>query len=339
MAVDLSVFDRLKTKQDFDRLEEEFQLRRQAALKTAQGSTPAAIQIANEYAKARAAGDTQRMNDIAIAAKSFDKGVVYDQMGNPVAMGGYGDAVGSIAGTKKAYEANAQNASDLYYDPQIKGAETAADLQQQQIYKPALEQDIAQRKANVEIQTAEPIAAARKTGEVSATQIGDLQKKADQASSMTGLTDQAREILMTGKPTGSYLGAIGAFGKRLVGISDENTQANKALDVIAGNLTGNVPRFEGPQSDADRKYYIQMAGQVNDITLPEQDRLAALAEIDKLNAKYANVQTPAKQIIGTPKLSGNIPMGAVQYLKANPQYRDAFDQKYGAGASNMVLGK
>lgn len=289
MAVDLSVFSRLKTKADFDREEEAFQLEKMAKQKALKDNDPAAVKLANELGKARASGDTQRINDLILSAKTFDKGVVTDAYGNPVAMGGYGDAVGSIAGTKKAYEANAQNASDLTYDPLIAGGE-------------------AQQRLNQELQYAGPIKTQEKTAEIGATQIGDLQKKADQANSMGGLTDQARAILESGKPTGSYLGAVGAFGKRLVGVSDENTQANKALDVIAGNLTGNIPRFEGPQSDADRKYYIQMAGQVNDITLPEGDRLAALAEIDKLNAKYANVQTPAKNILNIPQVDLSAPV-------------------------------
>lgn len=319
MAVDLSVFDRLKTKADFDREEEEFQLRKQVAALAATGSDPAAIKLANEIGKARAAGDTQRLNDLYTAAKSWDKGVVTDEFGRPVAMGGYGDAVGSIAGTKKAYEANAQNASDLQYDPLIAGGE-------------------AQQRLNQELQYSGPIKTQEKTAEIAATQVGELQKKADQAQSTVGLTDQARELLQSGKPTGSYVGAVGALGKRIIGRSDENTQANEALKVIAGNLTGNVPRFEGPQSDADRAYYIKMAGRVDDITVPAGDRLAALAEIDRLNAKYANVQTPAKAVLGKVNPS-NIPMEAVKYLRENPQFKAQFDQKYGQGASSMVLGK
>jgi hypothetical protein len=317
---DLSVFDRVKTKADFDRLNEEFQLKKQLALKGAQGSTPAALQIADAYAEARASGDIQRMNDIAIAAKSFDKGVGLDQNNNPVALYGYGDAVGSIAGTKKSYEANAQNSSDLQYDPLIAGGE-------------------AQQRQAQELNYAGPIADAKKTAEIGATQIGDLQKKADNANSASGLTGRAREILKTGKPTGSYLGAGYNFGKRVIGVSDETTQANSALDVIAGNITANVPRMEGPQSNADLDYYKQMAGRVADKTLPAKDRLSALDEIDFLNAKYSNIQTPTKAILSTTKLNpANIPMDAVMELRNDPSAAAEFDEAFGQGAARMVLG-
>ena len=284
---------------DFQKLQQEFEMKKMAALADAQkaasgGNLPAAIQIADEYGRARAAGDTQRMNDLAIAAKSFDRGVIYDQAGNPVAMGGYGDAVGQIAGTRKAYEAQAQNASDLAYDPLIAGGEAAARLGQ-------------------ELQYAGPIRGSEKTAELTSAQIADVEKKATNAQSQIGLTDQARQILQgipdaegkatKSRPTGSFVGAGVNLLKRGVGRSDEKTQANTALEIIAGNLTGNVPRFEGPQSDADRVYYMQMAGRVDDVTRPAEDRLAALDEMDRIAAKYAHIQTPAGRMTNNPAMT------------------------------------
>jgi hypothetical protein len=37
--------------------------------------------------------------------------------------------------------------------------------------------------------------------------------------------------------------------------------------------------------------------------------------------------------------TSSIPQGAIDKLKSNPQLRDAFDAKYGAGAANKALGK
>jgi len=116
---DLSVFQRIKTKQDFDREAEQFQLAKQQAQKSLMGSSPASVQLANEIQKARLSGDTQRLNDLVASAKLLDRGVVYDANNRPMAMGGYGDAIGSIAGAKAGYEQNAKNASDLGYKPQI----------------------------------------------------------------------------------------------------------------------------------------------------------------------------------------------------------------------------
>lgn len=135
---DLSVFQRIKTKQDFDREAAEFLMKKQAAQRQLAGTDPAAVKLANELQAARAAGDVQRVNDLIISAKLVDRGVVMDANGRPMAMGGYGDAVGSIAGTKKAYEANAQNASDLQYDPMIAAGETAGRLGQQLQYEPQI---------------------------------------------------------------------------------------------------------------------------------------------------------------------------------------------------------
>jgi len=142
----------------------------------------------------------------------------------------------------------------------------------------------------------------------------------------------------------------------VLGISDPTTQANTKLDVIAGNLTGSVPRMEGPQSDADREYYMQQAGRVADKTLPIGDRLAAIGEIDKVMAKYANINTPQKTALdeaartgvvranpmsnGRPKVNpSNIPMDAVKDLKKNPGAAAQFDEIFGPGAAKMVLGK
>src|SRR4051812_27502357 len=64
------------------------------------GQNPAVIKIADEIAKARAAGDFQRVKDLESFGKVYDKGVATDETGNMVAMQGYGDAVSGIEGAK-----------------------------------------------------------------------------------------------------------------------------------------------------------------------------------------------------------------------------------------------
>jgi hypothetical protein len=53
------------------------------------GELPAPLKLANEYDKARKAGDTARMNDIASFAKIYDKGIGVGQGGDVNNIGGY----------------------------------------------------------------------------------------------------------------------------------------------------------------------------------------------------------------------------------------------------------
>lgn len=172
MAVDLSVFGKSKTIADFQREEELFNLAKLKAKQDALGQNPASIKLADEIQKARAMGDTQRLNDLQMSAKLLDRGVVYDAMGNPMAMGGYGNAVGSIEGAKAMYKQNAENVSDLNY-------------------KPIIERDVQTQKSNVELGYAPQIDAARKAATMKAekqTQAGiDLPQREAQAQEMLNL--------------------------------------------------------------------------------------------------------------------------------------------------------
>lgn len=56
------------------------------------GDLPAPLKLANEYDKARKAGDIQRMNDIASFSKIYDKGIAVEDSGNVGNIGGYVDA-------------------------------------------------------------------------------------------------------------------------------------------------------------------------------------------------------------------------------------------------------
>lgn len=83
------------------------------------GSTPAAVQLANEIQKARKSGDTQRLGDLLLASKSLDKGVTYDANGNPVAMSGYADALGALGYGKKYGETRGVKDVEVIMDPVI----------------------------------------------------------------------------------------------------------------------------------------------------------------------------------------------------------------------------
>lgn len=74
---DLSVFGNLKTVNDFQRLNDEFALKKQlVALKASGGDLPAPLQLANEYQKRLAMGDQVGADMITQFAKIYDKGVL-----------------------------------------------------------------------------------------------------------------------------------------------------------------------------------------------------------------------------------------------------------------------
>lgn len=220
------------------------------------GNVPAAIQIANEMQKALQTGDLERYNALALAAKTFDKGIIAGEGGIAMAMPNYAQQLGQLSYGKQA----GQNQSDYEF--------------------------------------ANPTKFAERMGTLQADAQADRNKKAVQSNNQEPLLSQARSILSgtykpaegeqsVGKPTGSATGAIWDIGKKAFGVSDENSRANSKLSLIGANLTAQQPRFEGPQSDADRDYYEKMAGLVGDSTVPVEDRLAAIDEMERLNKKYS----------------------------------------------------
>lgn len=166
--------------------------------------------------------------------------------------------------------------------------------------------------------------------------------------------DQGRDVL--DKATGSYPGAALAAGKAFFGKSDESTQANADLAIYGGQLLNNVPRMEGPQSDADLISYKEQAGKIADPKVPAGDKRSALKVMDGLRAKYAYLNegdTSADPNVfnnvnpnnppNPPQVKkvdiSKIPMGAIKELKADPTSRDEFDATFGVGASDRILGK
>ena len=138
-------------------------------------------------------------------------------------------------------------------------------------------------------------AQAEETAKAGVRQQADISTKQTKAATDSGsidaLVNEADKLL--NDATGSTIGAGVAAAKQAFGISDKATQANARLKVIEGQLVGKVPRFEGPQSDADRMLYQQMAGRAADPTVPVEDRRAALKTMQKMARQAAgNGQAP-----------------------------------------------
>jgi len=85
------------------------------------------------------------------------------------------------------------------------------------------------------------------------------------------------------KATGSGIGAVRDAAASVIGITTDPAKANATLKLRAATLAGNVPRFEGPQSDADREYYLEMAGNLANPTRTTEEKLMALKELRRIH--------------------------------------------------------
>ena len=133
---------------------------------------------------------------------------------------------------------------------------------------------------------------------------GELANKSITAPQVLDLVNQAEKLLpqaTSGKVQNVYTAANQVFGR-----STKMSKADSRLDVIAADLTSNVPRMEGPQGVADLQLYREAAGNVGNRNLPFEDRLAALQTIKSTNEKYAKInQSPSKAPVSGKFTSSN----------------------------------
>lgn len=127
-------------------------------------------------------------------------------------------------------------------------------------------------------------------------------KGADQKTAQLQSTfDTARSLLP--QATQSGIGSMVDAGNRLIGNTTDSAKAAAQLETLSGWMTSNVPRMEGPQSDADVANYKIMAAKVGDRTVPYQERMQALELLHGLQNKYAQLNQGIIQ-------SGNAPLSA-----------------------------
>jgi GH24 family phage-related lysozyme (muramidase) len=111
-------------------------------------------------------------------------------------------------------------------------------------------------------------------------------KRRQDAERLDEAVRELRNIVRPGgllqRSTGSGAGRLLDIAGEAVGISSRGAQAAAELSPIADMVLKMVPRFEGPQSDADRKAYEAAAGRLADPTIPNETRLAAARQIIRL---------------------------------------------------------
>lgn len=117
-------------------------------------------------------------------------------------------------------------------------------------------------------------------------------KRESGAKRVLSLLDQAEKLIP--EATGSYAGAAIDMGARIAGAAPAGAQAIARLKALEGSLLAEMPRMEGPQSNADVTMYRQAAGEIGDPTAPRANKMAALETIREIQSRYAGVPVAAK---------------------------------------------
>jgi hypothetical protein len=140
-------------------------------------------------------------------------------------------------------------------------------------------------------------------GKKSATYAKTEAQKATMAKDLDTAISELEKVTQKGglidQSTGSYLGKAVDIGARVFGQAMPGDIAAGQLAPIADLALKMVPRFEGPQSNADTTSYKQAAGQLADSTLPAEIRKAAGKEVLRLMKARKN------QFVTSDMASGN----------------------------------
>lgn len=115
--------------------------------------------------------------------------------------------------------------------------------------------------------------------------IAAVDTKAQQGSTVVDLARRAEKVLPSS--SSGLISTLFTMATDAAGLPTDTSKADAQLRVISGALTSNMPRMEGPQSDADRLLYQQAAADVANTKKPYQSRLAALESVIALNEKYS----------------------------------------------------
>jgi hypothetical protein len=115
--------------------------------------------------------------------------------------------------------------------------------------------------------------------------VAEVDKKEAQGQTMIELARKAQSILPSA--TSGAISTLATMATDAAGIPTNKSASDGQLRIISAQLVSNVPRMEGPQSDADVKLYKQAAADVGNTNIPYQTRIKSLNTIIDLNSKYA----------------------------------------------------
>lgn len=135
--------------------------------------------------------------------------------------------------------------------------------------------------------------------------------------------------------------AVGNAAVRIALLPDNEipAAADQAIDALAGTFP-NLARFKGAiKTRADLDAILDQTGmtqKVIELRSPKYQAIVPGGRMENTNP-YANVSGQPRG--GDPSSGGGgVPPEAVEYLRQNPSLKSQFDQKYGQGAADQVLG-
>ena len=176
------------------------------------------------------------------------------------------------------------------------------------------------------------------------------------AAAIIDTVKTGRDIMKSGVITGAGADFLVNLNQALktagidAGYADAAANSQAFTSNMASNVGKLIKQFGSGTglSDADRKYAIEMAGGRVSLDAKAINRILDINEraarnvIARHNKDVKGIKTNIPLEVEAPEASTTTPTAtppakAIDYLRANPSMKGAFDAKYGAGAADRAL--